>query len=397
MAGDSCDPDAPGVGRFAPPSKENLYIVPAVQDRRDHSVVQRAAQQFTLSGPLSIQALGEGHIHETWLVQQAGTDSQLVLQQVNTHVFADVPAMMENIARVTAHGRARLALIEGADVGRRVLSLRRTHAGAAHWSDPEGRVFRAFDYVSGSLTLSRIDSTDDAYEAGRAVGEFAGLMADLPAPPLHSILPDFHAPAQRYLQLEAAMAQDAVGRAAAVQVEWQALTKRASLAHECASWARDPHLVVRVVHNDTKLNNVLFDATTRRALCMVDLDTVMPGYLAFDFGDLVRTCVFTEAEDSRALEGVQLRFDVFEALARGFLGELAGRLTPLEYRSLARGTLWIVLELAMRFLADYVNGDRYFKVTHPEHNLERARMQLRLLSELETHASELARILEACS
>jgi Ser/Thr protein kinase RdoA (MazF antagonist) len=349
-----------------------------------------------------IQALGEGHIHETWLVQLADTDSQLVLQQVNTHVFADVAAVMENITRVTAHARARLAQAQSTgaahatDLARRVLTLRRTHAGAAHWSDSDGRVFRAFDYIAGSLTLSRIENTGDAYEAGRAVGEFAGLMADLPAPPLHTTLPDFHAPAQRYLQLRAAMAQDAVGRAAAVQAEWQALTGRESLALECASWAQDPGLVVRVVHNDTKLNNILFDATTRRALCMIDLDTVMPGYLAFDFGDLVRTCVFSEAEDSRALERVHLRFEVFEALTRGFLSELAGRLTPLEHRSLARGPLWFVLELALRFLADYVNGDRYFKIAHPEHNLERARMQLRLLTELETHASELARILEAC-
>ncbi|MEY4580820.1 MAG: hypothetical protein RL701_5523 [Pseudomonadota bacterium] len=360
-----------------------------------------ALRNFVAEPALRIEPLGDGHLHETFLVEFPPSSglSRLVLQRVNTRVFTDVPAVMENIARVTAHARARLLAREatdgGAELDRRVLTLRPTRAGATYASAADGQVFRAFDYIANSVALNEPENANSAYEAGRALGEFAQLLADLPAPALHITLPNFHAPEQRFLQLSAALADDPVGRACDVQLEWQSIVAREPLAYECVNWRRDPQLRLRVTHNDTKLNNVLFDAETRRALCVVDLDTVMPGYLAFDFGDLVRTCVCSVAEDSEQLADVQLRLDYFEALARGYLSELASDLTPLEHQSLARGPLWIVLELAMRFLTDYVNGDRYFKIERPDHNLVRARVQLRLLSELEQHQTQLAELLAA--
>lgn len=350
-----------------------------------------------MSEPASrIEPLGEGHLHETFLVELGGSRSgeQLVLQCVNTQVFTDVPAVMENIARVTAHARQRLLARGSADVQRRVLGLRYTRAGDAYVTDAAGRVFRVFDYVADSIALSRIERAEDAFEAGRALGEFFELMADLPAPPLHVTLPDFHAPERRFLQLEAALADDPVGRAGQVQTEWRAIAQRKALAYECDSWTRTGEIPLRVAHNDAKLNNVLFDRQTRRALCVVDLDTVMPGYLAFDFGDLVRTCACTAAEDSRDLSQVGLQLEHFEALATGYLGEVRGRLTPREHASLARGAAWIVLELAMRFLSDYVRGDAYFKIARPDDNLVRARVQLALLDALERRAPDLTRVLE---
>lgn len=358
------------------------------------SVALADALTHFVTGPvLGVAPLGEGHLHETYLVQTSR--EPLVLQRVNTDVFRDVTAVMENIGRVTAHARARLSQDGAADPARQVLSLRLTRAGATHVTSEDGQVFRAFEYIADSLALQQAQTPQDAYEAGKALGEFVLRMADLPAPPLHVTLPSFHAPEQRFLQLKAALASDPVGRAQAVSAEWRAIAAREPLAYECADFVRDPELRVRVTHNDAKLNNILFDRNTRRSLCVVDLDTVMPGYLAFDFGDLVRTCVCAAAEDSSELSSIDVRLDYFEAVASGYLGPLARTLTAREHASLARGPSWIVLELAMRFLADYVSGDRYFKVHSPHHNLVRARAQLRLLERLEAHAPDMTRLLAA--
>jgi Ser/Thr protein kinase RdoA (MazF antagonist) len=214
---------------------------------------------------------------------------------------------------------------------------------------------------------------------------------------LHTTLPEFHATDRRFAALVAALSADPVDRAREVQAEWQRLRALEPLARECSEWARDPALRVRITHNDTKLDNVLFDASTRRALCLIDLDTVMPGYLAYDFGDLVRSCVCTAAEDARDPSQVGVRFEWFEPLARGFLSELSQDLSELELRSLARGALWIVLELALRFLTDFVQGDRYFKIARPEHNLDRTRVMLALLDRLLEHESEMQRVIDVCA
>jgi len=355
-----------------------------------------ALTHFEHSPPLQIAALGEGHIHSTYLVQfSERARPPLVLQRVNTHVFPDVPSVMQNLVRVTEHARQRLQAEGVSELNRHVLTLRRTFDGSSYVRDPEDQVFRAFEYIAETVSLSQIATLGDAFEAGRAVGEFARLLADLPEPALAVTIPNFHAPDQRWLQLTAALAQDPVGRAHQVRAERRAIEARKPLIEEWLAWSGQ--LPLRIAHNDTKLNNILFDRSSRRALCVVDLDTVMPGYLAFDFGDLVRTCVALMPEDAPDLAAVHARGDVFEALARGYLSELGDQLTPLERRSLGRGALWVVLELAMRFLADYVSGDRYFNIAHPEHNLQRARAQLLLLAELEAHEGELSRVFDAVS
>lgn len=343
-----------------------------------------------------IAPLGHGHIHHTYLVRLTG-GGRWVLQRVNTHVFSDLEAVMQNIVRVTAHVHARLLREGASELDRRVLRVCCTHAGKTHLLDPLLGAFRMFAYVEGSLTLPRLTSAAEGFEAGRACGELARLLHDLSPALLHTTLPAFHATDRRFEALRDAVAADSVGRLREMQPEWEQLALLEPLARECAGWASDPALRLRITHNDTKLDNILFDAATRRALCLIDLDTVMPGYLAYDFGDLVRSCLCTVDEDARDANAVDVRFEWYEPLVRGYLSEVAADLTPLERRSLARGPLWIVLELALRFLTDYLQGDRYFKVARPTHNLDRARVMLALLHRFRAREAELLDVIEACA
>jgi hypothetical protein len=368
-----------------------------VQTLGDTEGLRAIVEQFSTLPVESIAPLGNGHIHQTYLVRFAASAGQVVLQRLNTYVFPDLPAVMQNIELVTSHVRARLQREGESELHRRILSLRCTRAGKTHHEDPTRGTYRMFEYVDASTTLSSLAAPAEAFEAGRVCGEFARLLEDLPPERLHTILPDFHATDRRFEVLVAALAADAVGRAAHVASEWKRLRELEPLARECSAWASNPELRVRITHNDTKLDNVLFDARSRRALCLVDLDTVMPGYLAYDFGDLVRSCVCTAAEDARDPGQVGVRFEWFEPLARGYLSEHEQDLSELELRSLARGALWIVLELALRFLTDFVQGDRYFKIARPEHNLDRARVMLALLDRLLAHESEMGRVIQAAA
>jgi len=382
--------------QFAPLACARFRYRCLVQHRLDLPSLHAALAHFTDQPALQIEPLGAGHLHETLLVRLAGSAAgqAWVLQRVNTHVFKDVPAVMSNIERVTAHARAKLLAAGVPDVGRRVLSLLPTREGAAYVSDPRLGTYRAFEYIADSIALARAESAADAFEAGRVCGEFAALMADLPEPQLHTTLPEFHATDRRFAQLTAALEHDIVGRAAQVQSEWRELRVREPLARECSTWASRPELRLRVTHNDTKLSNILFDAGSRRALCLVDLDTVMPGYIAYDFGDLVRSCLCTAPEDARDPAQVELDFALFAPLAEGYLGARIPELSALEVQSLARGPLWIVLELALRFLTDHVQGDTYFKIARPDHNLDRARTMLALLSHLEARADDMRGIVQ---
>jgi Ser/Thr protein kinase RdoA (MazF antagonist) len=385
--------------QFAPLSCGSFRYRCLVQHRSDPQAHHAALAHFTDQPLLKVEPLGDGHLHETLLVRLGGSamGCEWVLQRINTQVFTDVPAVMSNLERVTQHARTRLLARGVTALSRRVLTLVRTRAGAAYIADPSIGTCRVFEYISGSIALSRAESAADAFEAGRACGEFAALMSDLAAPALHTTLPNFHATDQRFLQLVAAIERDPVGRAAGVASECAALRAREPLARECSAWSSSPELRLRVTHNDTKLNNILFDAATRRALCLVDLDTVMPGYIAYDFGDLVRTCLCTAPEDAHDPAQVGLDFSLFAPLAEGYLSARVPDLTPLELRSLGRGPLWIVLELALRFLTDYLQGDTYFKVARPEHNLDRARTALALLVQLELRERELTTIVERCA
>jgi hypothetical protein len=348
-----------------------------VIETADLAALRRVLADFVTDEVSELAAYGSGHIHDTFLAR-AGRE-WLIVQRFNEHVFRDIAAVMSNVARVTEHIGQQLVQRGAADPARRVLRLRRARNGETYVRAHDGAAFRVFDYVAESRSMRSASDARVAFEAARAFGEFVAGLRDLPEPPLAVTIPGFHDTAARLAAWRSAFASDPLGRARALEPEWTFIEQHAELAAAAAQHA----LPLRVTHNDAKLDNVLFDAHELRALCVVDLDTVMPGYLAYDFGDLVRTTACVGDEDGRDLSRSGFRMAYFEALARGYLQEVSGFLEPIERETLADGALWILLELGLRFLTDHVLGDRYFKIARPGHNLDRARVQLHLVRELE--------------
>ncbi|HKU38463.1 MAG TPA: aminoglycoside phosphotransferase family protein [Polyangiales bacterium] len=343
-----------------------------------------AAFEARFGGGVSeVRAHGSGHIHDSF--QLRFQQQLLLVQRFNTAVFGDPQAVMHNIARVTDHLRSRLA---GApDLERRVLRVQPTPDGALYWQ-VDGATYRAFHFIEGTTAFDVAQRPEHPYQAGAAFGAFVRLLADLPAPPLLETIPGFHDTPARVRALREALARDPVGRAGRVTAELEQIERHAALAETCVR----SDLPLRVTHNDTKLSNLLFDAVSGEAVCVVDLDTVMPGHIAYDFGDLVRTTACLVAEDARDPNAIEVRADYLEALARGFLAEL-GTLHAAERSTLAAGPRLICFELGVRFLSDYVSGDTYFAIARPEHNLERARVQLALVERLRDYDAVLARVL----
>ncbi|MCP5056740.1 MAG: aminoglycoside phosphotransferase family protein [bacterium] len=316
--------------------------------------------------------LGNGHIHATFGVDVETDDGPraIVLQRLNTEVFKGPEALMENMQRVARHG----------GVSAWVPELLATQEGKVLLRTPEGEVWRAWERVRNTESFDLVENVTVAREIGRAFGAFVSGLADLPGPPLHATLPDFHDTAARLETLETAIAEDRVGRVTEVGPEIEGLRSRAPLARALAQGA----LPERVIHGDTKANNVLFDRATGRAVAVVDLDTVMSGLLAWDFGDLVRSAGNAALEDEADLAKVSLRIDVFGALADGWFETAGALMTPAERASLAVGPQVMTYELAVRFLTDFLDGDRYFRIRDPAHNLRRTRVHLRLLASMES-------------
>ncbi|NIV75236.1 MAG: phosphotransferase [Gammaproteobacteria bacterium] len=339
---------------------------------------QGLAAAFAGGAPLvEARPLGSGLIHRTCLCTYAvgGGDVRYVHQRINTRVFGDPAALMENIRRVTGHLRHRLSAQGVPDLERRVLTLVPAGDGAPFWRDPHGGCWRTYLYIAHARTHDVAPDPAVARAAARAYGAFVRALADLPGPSLHETIPGFHDTVARRDALLRVVAADPVNRARNVRSEIDFILARESTASALAS-ARLP---VRVVHNDTKINNVLFDELSGQALCVLDLDTVMPGLVLHDFGDLARSAA-AGPEDSAA---GGLRLPYFQALVEGYLEGAGDVLTAEELDRLALAPRVITLELAMRFLTDDLAGDVYFKVARERHNLERCRAQLRLLADME--------------
>ena len=339
----------------------------------------------------SAEPYGSGHIHDTFCVTLDDNDQEvrIILQRINTGIFKDPVAVMENIARVTDHLRSRLA--GEADAGRRVLQLIATRDGASWHVDADRRYWRAYRFIEQAHTFDSVHSPRQAWEAAKAFGEFQRLLADFPAPRLHESIPDFHNTAQRFSALEQAVEADAAGRCEAARSEIVFAMARTTLVHALL----DAGLPERVTHNDTKLNNVLLDDATGAGLCVIDLDTVMPGLAAYDFGDMVRTMTCAAPEDEHDLARVAMEFELFDAVLRGYLEGAGSFLTTEESKSLIAGAKVIVFEQGIRFLADYLAGDTYYKISRPEQNLDRCRTQFKLLASIELQEDEMTHLLRA--
>ena len=363
---------------------------------RDDAVA--AVDRFAVAGQLvSIEPHTSGLINDSWMARFESPQGsrRYLLQQINRHVFHHPEEVMENMARVTGHVARRLAREGVRDADRRVLSLVPTREGRTHHRDEAGETWRLVPWLEGTRPIEHATTQTEAHDTARAFGRFLAQLQDLPGPPLHETIVAFHDTPARLAAFERVVGEDPVARAASCRAEIAALRERAPLASALALPASRGEIPVRPTHNDAKIANVLFDESSGEALCVVDLDTVMPGLSLHDFGDLARSGVSDSAEDESDLSRVAVRVPFFEALARGF-GEGAGdALSPAERSLLATGAEVIVYEQAIRFLGDHLDGDRYYRTTRPGHNLDRARNQIRLLEELEARGPELRRIVGA--
>jgi len=353
--------------------------------------VRAIARQFQIYGEfLGAIPYGTGHINDTYCAtfDQAGTPTRYILQRINHNVFKNPVALMDNIRRVTTHLEGKLA--GERDFSRSVLSLVPARDGQAWVRDPEGSYWRTYLFIEKARTYDTVQSPQQAFEAAKAFGRFQGLLADLPAPRLHDTIPDFHHTPRRFARLEAVLAADPCHRAApaAAQIDF-ALRRKAM-----TSVLVDAGLPERVTHNDTKLNNVMLDDETGAGICVIDLDTVMPGLALYDFGDLVRTATCAVKEDVRDLALVEMQFPMFEAIVRGYLASASGFLTPAERHFLAFSGKLITFEIGLRFLTDFLEGDVYFKTHREGHNLDRCRMQFKLAESIERQEAEMNRLVE---
>jgi Ser/Thr protein kinase RdoA (MazF antagonist) len=356
-----------------------------VRRRADADDALAAARAFRLDAePRDAAPLGRGHIHDTFSVRCTGPAGTLhyVVQRVNTHVFPDPQAVSANLALVTRTLREGLARRAAPDPSRQCLQCLETQSGELLHSDADGRVWRAFVQIEGARTFDRVDSGARARDAAFAFADFAALLAGLDPKALRETLPGFHDFGARAAAFERAVARDACGRAAAGAAEIEALgAARQRLEREVGA-ADLAALPVRTVHNDCKLNNVLFDAASGEALCVIDLDTVMPGSLLADFGDLVRTAACRAPEDTRDLAGIRVEPELYQSIADGYLAGAAPLLTAAECELLPLAGPLIALELSLRFATDHLEGDVYFRTAHAGHNLDRARSQLQLAERL---------------
>jgi Ser/Thr protein kinase RdoA (MazF antagonist) len=345
------------------------------------------AGRFQLAGDLvSVEPFGSGHINDTYRVT-AGHDvrTRYVLQRLNHAVFQNPVAVMENIQRVTTHLGQKNS---GApDALRRVLTLIPARDGKPYYRDDAGNWWRMFLFIERTRAVDVVESPAQAFAAAQAFGQFQKLLADLPAPRLHDTIPDFHHTPKRFAALEKAVAADTCNRAASAKPEIELALRHQAICGVLL----DANLPERVTHNDTKINNVLLDNATGEGVCVIDLDTVMPGLALYDFGDMVRSMTNPAAENERDLAKVDMQFPVFEALLRGYLAA-ADFLTPAEKNLLPVAGQIITFELGLRFLTDFLVGDVYFKTQHAGENLDRCRAQFKLFDSMRRQESAMSKL-----
>ena len=351
--------------------------------------VSAILRQFGIDLPA--KPFGNGHINTTLKV---GEPPRYILQKINTAVFTDPDGLMENVAAVTAYLRREIAEA-GGDPARETLTYLPTDGGNYVARDGEGNCWRLYRFIGDARSYESATPALFA-DSARAFANFQRMLAGFPADTLHETIPQFHDTGARLEQLKKAVAEDRSGRAGSVRTEIAFALARADETRTITSALADGSVPLRVTHNDTKLNNVLFDDATGRALCVIDLDTVMPGSLLYDYGDALRFGASTAAEDETDLSRVNFDLDLFRAYTDAYLEVLSDRISPREIKLLPMGAKLMTLECGMRFLADHINGDIYFHIGREGHNLDRARTQFKLVADMEAKANEMNAIVAAC-
>lgn len=342
------------------------------------------------------EAFGNGNINDTYLVYIQNGDSvaRYIFQRVNRAVFTNPEDIAKNVSGVTTHIANKLRLAGEKDIERRVVKYYRNISGGYYHITESGDYWRVMSYIYDSVCFDTADNTL-LFNTGVAFGEFQRLLSDFPAETLCVTIPDFHNTPARYAQLALAAGADAFSRLCEVKAEYDYLLSQSENACRLCRLADSGAIPLRVVHNDTKCNNVMFDAKTGRNLAVVDLDTVMPGLIAYDFGDAVRFAANPGGEDCEDLSEVFLDTDAFAAFARGYVGQIRGSVSRFELDTLADGVLAVTLELAARFLTDYLCGDSYFKCKKERHNLIRARAQIALARDIITKIPTIGSVLDS--
>lgn len=357
--------------------------------KRELICVVNIAQQFQVIGDfIGIYELDTGLINSTYVAEFSANEedallSRYIIQRINDHVFPDPKAVMHNVERVIEH----LFSKSNAKKSDRLLKLFPSKEGLPYFEAEDGGIWRCYNFIEGCQTYDTVESPKQAYQAAVAFGIFQNQLSDLPVDSIVETIPDFHNTPQRFARLMELVAADPLGRLGEVTDELQFIKDRESVVSHLVQQCDMGALPLRITHNDTKFNNVMVDTETGEAVCVIDLDTVMPGLTLYDFGDLVRTSVSPSPEDS--LEGVSIRMPVFQALVDGYL-EACDCLCEAEIENLAFSAKLITLELAIRFLTDYLEGDVYFKTNKEGQNLHRAQVQLELVRQLELHEDEMA-------
>lgn len=349
-------------------------------------------------GLKSCERYGSGHINDTFLVVMEGAgegekEKRYILQRMNHEVFKDPAGLMNNVAGVTKFLRKQI-VEHGGDPDRETLNLIETVGGAVFYEDSKGNYWRVYLFIDGATCYNLVEKPEDFYQSGKAFGHFQRMLADYPAAELVETIPGFHDTPKRFETFKQAVAEDICDRAAAVQEEIRFVLDRAADMGVAKDMLTAGELPLRVTHNDTKLNNIMIDDATGEALCIIDLDTIMPGLSIFDFGDSIRFGANTAEEDETDLSKVSLSLPLFEIYTRGFLEGCGGSLTETEKRMLPMGAKLMTLECGIRFLTDYLQGDTYFKIHREHHNLDRTRTQFELVADMERKWDEMKAIIE---
>lgn len=360
--------------------------------------VEEIAGKFTTEGSISkVKDHGGGHINDSYrLVNDTTGQPDYLLQRVNHFVFKDVPLLMQNMVLVTDHVKAKILKESPGEVGRRNLTIIPATDGKSYFKDPDGNFWRVLRFIEDHLVF---DSTTDpaiAYEGAKTFGAFSKMLNDLPAEKVGTVIPDFHNMKWRLTQLETSIREDKAHRLKVVKKEIDYVESRSKMMLTIHELGEKGEIPLRVTHNDTKISNVLFDKH-KKGLCVIDLDTIQPGWVTSDFGDGIRTLTNTGEEDDADLDRVSMDLELYEAFASGFLDSTRDILSATEKDALLYAGLLFPYMQAVRFLIDYLDGDIYYKVKDPEHNLVRTRAQLKLTQDGEAKMNKLRAIIKKLS
>lgn len=356
-----------------------------------------AMEQFQFGGKITgIEEYGNGHINDTFrltIVKEDGSEKRAILQRMNHEIFKQPIELMENILNVTSYLRERI-VEAGGDPDRETLNVYVTEDGKPYYKDSDGNYWRAYYFIENATSYDAVEKPEDFYESAVAFGHFQKLLANYPAATLHETIVGFHDTKARFERFKQVVEEDKCGRAKEVEKEIQFVLDHQETAEVLGRMQKEGKLPLRVTHNDTKLNNIMIDDKTGKAICVIDLDTVMPGFAVNDFGDSIRFGASTGAEDETDLSKISCDLSLYEIYTKGFIEGCEGRLTMDEMKLLPMGAKVMTFECGMRFLTDYLEGDVYFKIHREKHNLDRCRTQFKLVEDMESKWDQMEKIVE---